>query len=40
MKPRYGILLIVILLTFIELLHINKHDDYCKTEAEWERLNK
>jgi len=26
-----------LLLGFIELLHVQKHDTYCKTEADWVR---
>ena len=30
--------MIVFPLTFVQLLHVIQHSDYCKTESEWEAI--
>ena len=30
--------MIVFPLTFVQLLHVIQHSDYCKTESEWETI--
>jgi hypothetical protein len=35
MKSWHGLIGILLLLGFIEALHVYKHSDYCKTESEW-----
>ena len=34
-KGWYAILLVLVYLGIIQTLHLAKHDQYCKTEAEW-----
>ena len=38
MKPWHVLLMIGVFLGIVQTLHLAKHDQYCKTEAEWRNL--